>query len=69
MILDSLNNTKYLFPLCGALVGGCKGYAYALERKQFRWGKYAHMFYPNIIPIGFFTGLGFGIGYCFSRLF
>ena len=69
MILDILNNPKYLFPLCGAFVGGYKGYAIALERKQLRWGKYAHMLYPNIIPIGVFTGLGLSIGYCFSKLF
>lgn len=69
MRLDSLNDTKYLLPLCGALVGGYRGYTYALERKEMRWGKYAHMFYPNIIPMGLFGGLGLGIGYCFSRLF
>ena len=69
MILETLNNTKYLFPLCGALVGGYKGYAYAWERKQLRWGKYAHIFYPNIISIGLFGGLGLGIGYCLSKLF
>lgn len=69
MNLQSFNDTKYLFPLCGILIGGYKGYAYALERKEMRWGKYAHLFQTNIVPIGLFTGLGFGIGYCFSKLF
>ena len=69
MSLASLHDTKYLFPLCGALIGGYKGYEYALKKKEMRWGKYAHLFQSNIVPIGVFTGVGFGIGYYFSKLF
>ena len=69
MNLQSFNDTKCLFPLWGAFVGGYKGYTYALEKKQVRWGKYSHLFQANIVPIGLFTALGFGIGYCFSKLF
>ena len=69
MNIQILNNTLCLFPLCGALVGGYKGYLFAKEKKEIRWGKYAHNFYPNLIQIGVFSGLGFGIGYCISKLF
>jgi|AntAceMinimDraft_18_1070375.scaffolds.fasta_scaffold32027_2 hypothetical protein len=57
-----------LYPLCGAFLGTYMGYIYANERKQFRWGKYANRFYPNIFQIGLFGSLGLGIGYCMSKL-
>lgn len=69
MSLAFLHGAKYMFPLCGALIGGYKGYGYALKKKEMRWGKYAHLFQSSIVPIGFFTGLGFGIGYYCSKLF
>jgi len=57
-----------LYPLCGAFLGAYKGYMHARERNKLRWGKYAHVFYPNIFQIVLFSGLGLGIGYCISKL-
>lgn len=68
MNLYSLTNSKILYPWCGAFLGTYIGYMHASVRKQLRWGKYAHMFYPNIFQIGLFSGLGLGIGYCISKL-
>lgn len=68
MNLYSLTNSKILYQLSGAFLGTYMGYIYANKRKQLRWGKYAHMFYPNIFQIGLFGGLGLGIGYCMSKL-
>jgi len=69
MTLFYMNNDKLLISLSGAFIGGYKGYTLAMKQKKIRWGKYADNFYPNLIQIGLFSGLGFGIGYCISKLF
>lgn len=69
MSLFSMNNDKFLIVISSVFIGGYKGYTLATKQKEFRWGKYAYMFYPNPIPIGVFSVLGFGIGYIISTIF
>ena len=62
----TINN---IIPLSGALIGAYKGYCYAVEKRNNRWGAYATHVPLNAGYVGYFALFGFSVGICVSKIF
>lgn len=65
-IPNTINN---IILLSGALIGGYKGYYYAVEKRNNRWGTHATHVPLNVGYVGYFALFGFSFGYIISRAF
>lgn len=62
------NNINNIIPLSGALIGAYKGYCYAIEKRNDRWGAHATHFSLNGGYVGYFALFGFSVGYIVSKI-
>ena len=65
-IPNTINN---IIPLSGALIGAYKGYTYAIEDRNRRWGTHSTYVPLNAGYIGYFALFGFSLGICVSKIF
>ena len=63
---NSINN---IISLSGALIGAYKGYTYAIEDRNRRWGMHSTYVPLNAGYIGYFALFGFSLGYGISKFF
>ena len=62
------NTINHMIPFSGALIGAYKGYNYAFEQRNKRWGAHARQVSLNAGYIGYFALFGFSIGYIVSKI-
>ena len=62
------NTINNIIPLSGALIGAYKGYCYAVEKRNNRWGAYATHIPLNAGYVGYFALFGFSFGYIVSKI-
>jgi hypothetical protein len=62
------NTINNIIPLSGALFGAYKGYNYAFEKRNNRWGTHATHLPLNVGYVGYFALFGFSIGYIVSKI-
>jgi hypothetical protein len=62
------NTINNIIPLSGALFGAYKGYNYAIEKRNNRWGAHATHVPLNVGYVGYFALFGFSIGYIVSKI-
>ena len=65
-IPNTINN---IIPLSGAIIGAYKGYTYAIEDRNRRWGAHSTYVPLNAGYIGYFALFGFSLGICVSKIF
>lgn len=65
-IPNTINN---FIPLSGAIIGAYKGYTYAIEDRNRRWGMHSTYVTLNAGYIGYFALFGFSLGICVSKIF
>ena len=63
------NTINNIIPLSGALIGAYKGYYYAVDKRNKRWGAHATHVSLNAGYVGYFALLGFSFGYAVSKIF
>ena len=62
------NTINNIIPFSGALIGAYKGYCYAVEKRNNRWGAHATHVPLNDGYVGYFALFGFSIGYIVSKI-
>lgn len=62
------NTINHMIPFSGALIGAYKGYNYAFEQRNKRWGTHATHVPLNVGYVGYFALFGFSIGLCVSKI-
>jgi len=62
------NTINTIIPLSGALFGAYKGYNYAFEKRNNRWGAHATHLPLNVGYVGYFALFGFSVGYIVSKI-
>jgi len=62
------NTINNIIPLSGALFGAYKGYNYAFEKRNNRWGAHATHLPLNVGYVGYFALFGFSVGYIVSKI-
>jgi hypothetical protein len=65
-IPNTINN---IIPLSCSLIGAYKGYTYAVEERNRRWGMHSTYVPLNAGYIGYFALFGFSLGICVSKIF